>query len=67
MGTYPELIRTLAQLSDYYKDYMQREERSFDNDEKLLGLLQGVASCEALDLTMLEEMSILWTDDLPPS
>ena len=35
---YPELIRTLyAQLteSDYYKDYMQREERSFDDDTKL--------------------------------
>ena len=65
---YPELIRTLyAQLteSDYYKDYMQREERSFDDDKKLLeDFFKELQSCEALD-DVLEEMSILWTDDLP--
>ena len=64
----PELIRTLyAQLteSDYYKDYMQREERSFDDDKKLLeDFFKELQSCEALD-DVLEEMSILWTDDLP--
>ena len=65
---YPELIRTLyAQLteSDYYKDYMQREERSFDDDKKLLeDFFKELQSCEALD-DVLEEMSILWSDDLP--
>ena len=65
---YPELIRTLyAQLteSDYYKDYMQREERSFDDDKKLLeDFFKELQSCEALE-TELEEMSILWSDDLP--
>lgn len=65
---YPELIRTLyAQLteSDYYKDYMQREERSFDDDKKLLeDFFKELQSCETLD-DVLEEMSILWTDDLP--
>ena len=65
---YPELIRTLyAQLteSDYYKDYMQREERSFDDDKKLLeDFFKELQSCEALD-DVLEERSILWTDDLP--
>ena len=55
---YPELIRTLyAQLteSDYYKDYMQREERSFDDDKKLLeDFFKELQSCEALD-DVLEE------------
>ena len=48
---YPELIRTLfTQLSEseYYKEYMARPERSFDDDRRLL-----------------EEMSVLWCDDLP--
>ena len=39
-GRHPELIRTLyTQLSesDYFKDYMLREERSFADDRKLLG------------------------------
>ena len=62
------VIRTLyAQLteSDYYKDYMQREERSFDDDKKLLeDFFKELQSCEALD-DALEEMSILWNDDLP--
>ena len=65
---YPELIRTLyTQLteSDYYKDYMQREERPFDEDKKLLeDFFKELQSCEALD-DVLEEMSILWSDDLP--
>ena len=65
---YPELIRTLyAQLteSDYYKDYMQREERSFDDDKKLLeDFFKELQSCEALD-DVLEELSILWPADLP--
>ena len=64
---YPELIRTLYnQLteSEYYKDYMQREERSFDEDKRLVeDFFKELQSCEALDDT-LEEMSILWSDDL---
>lgn len=65
---YPELIRTLyTQLteSDYYKDYMLGEERSFAQDRKLLeDFFKELQSCEALD-DVLEEMSILWSDDLP--
>lgn len=64
---YPELIRTLyAQLteSDYYKSYMQRSERSFANDRQLVeDFFKSLQECEALD-TVLEEMSILWDDDL---
>lgn len=64
---YPELIRTLyAQLteSDYYKSYMQRGERSFTEDRALLEeFFRNMQECEALD-TVLEEMSILWDDDL---
>ncbi|WP_418991202.1 transcription antitermination protein NusB [Alistipes sp.] len=65
---YPELIRTLyAQLaeSDYFRDYMQREERSLDDDRKLLEtFFKELQNCEPLD-EVLEEMSILWSDDLP--
>lgn len=64
---YPELIRTLyAQLteSDYYKSYMQRSERSFTDDRQLVeDFFKSLQECEALD-TVLEEMSILWDDDL---
>lgn len=63
----PELIRTLyTQLteSDYYKSYMQRGERSFAEDRALLEeFFRNMQECEALD-TVLEEMSILWDDDL---
>lgn len=65
---HPELIRTLyAQLieSDFYKEYMQREERSFDDDRRLVeNFFKEVQHCEALD-DVLEESSILWCDDLP--
>ena len=64
---YPELIRTLyTQLteSDYYKSYMQRSERSFAHDRQLVeDFFKSLQECEALD-TVLEEMSILWDDDL---
>lgn len=64
---YPELIRTLyTQLteSDYYKSYMQRSERSFADDRQLVeDFFKSLQECEALD-TVLEEMSILWDDDL---
>lgn len=65
---YPELIRTLyTQLteSEYFKEYMLREERSFDDDRKLAeDFFKELQSCEALD-DVLEEISILWSDDLP--
>lgn len=63
----PDLIRTLyAQLTEstYYKEYMQREERSFDDDKRLLeAFFQDVQNCDALD-EALQEMSIMWCDDL---
>lgn len=65
---YPDLIRTLYLQfteSDCYKEYMQRDERSFEQDRKLVEeLFDQMQNCEALD-DALEEMSILWTDDLP--
>ena len=65
---YPELIRTLyTQLldSDYYKEYMLREERSFDEDKRLLeSFFKELQNCDALD-DALEEISVLWCDDLP--
>ena len=65
---YPELIRTLyTQLldSDYYKEYMLREERSFDEDKRLLeNFCKELQNCDALD-DVLEEISVLWCDDLP--
>lgn len=63
----PELIRTIyAQLaeSDYFKDYMLNSERSFAEDKKLIeDFFKEMQSCDALD-DALEEMSILWCDDL---
>ena len=65
---YPELIRTLyTQLldSDYYKEYMRREERAFDADKRLLeNFFKELQNCDALD-DVLEEISVLWCDDLP--
>ena len=65
---YPELIRTrYTQLldSDYYKEYMLREERSFDEDKRLLeSFFKELQNCDALD-DALEEISVLWCDDLP--
>ena len=59
-GRHPELIRTLyTQLSesDYFKDYMLREERSFADDRKLLeDFFKELQSCEALE-TELEELN----------
>lgn len=65
---HPELLRTLCtQLleSDYYKEYMQRESRSFDEDRALIDFFfKEMQTCEALD-DVLEEMSVMWCDDLP--
>lgn len=66
---YPELIKALyTQLSatDYFKAYMERPERSFAEDKELLERFytEELQECEALD-NALEEISILWSDDLP--
>ncbi len=64
----PDLIRTIYTRlceSTYYNDYMTREERSFDDDKRLLeAFFNDMQECEALD-EVLEEISILWSDDLP--
>lgn len=64
----PELIRTLYNqfaASDRFKEYMLREERSLADDRQLLEYFYDeMQTCEALD-DALEEMSILWNDDLP--
>ena len=63
-----DLIRTLyAQLceSDYYKEYMQSAETSFDNDRRfLMKFFEAMQECDALD-EALEELSVMWLDDIP--
>lgn len=63
----PDLIRTLyTQLteSEYFKDYMSREERSFADDRKLVeDFYKELQDNDALD-GALEEMSIQWDGDL---
>jgi len=65
---YPDFIRTLyTQLceSEYFQDYMAREERSFDDDRRLVeDFFKEMQTCEALD-DILEEISIFWSGDLP--
>jgi len=65
---YPELIRSLYQPpseTEYFKAYMMRDERSFEEDRILvIKLFDLLADCPTLD-DALEEMSILWADDLP--
>ena len=65
---YPELIRTLyTQLveSNVYKEYMQHDERSFEEDKHLVEeFFKSLQECDTLEET-LEEISLLWSDDLP--
>ena len=65
---YPDFIRTLyAEFveSDYFKEYMAREERSFDEDRHLLEtFFKELQNCGALD-DILEESSVFWSDDVP--
>lgn len=68
-AAYPELVKSLYnQLAsrDYFKAYMSNSERSFKEDLELVSRFycDELQECEALD-EALEEMSILWTDDLP--
>lgn len=64
---YPELIKTLyAEMleSDYYREYMASPERSWKDDAKLLEdfYVNTAEDNEALE-QVLEEQSILWSDD----
>lgn len=65
---HPELIRSIYQQfsqTEYFKAYMMRDERSFEEDRNLVDkLFDMLADFPALD-EALEEMSILWADDLP--
>lgn len=65
---YPELIRTIYNNwseTEYFKAYMMREKRTFEEDRALVDhLYTFLADFIALD-DVLEEMSILWADDLP--
>ncbi|WP_288816057.1 transcription antitermination protein NusB [uncultured Alistipes sp.] len=65
---HPDFIRTLyGQLveSDYFTDYMTQEDGSFEADRRFVeDFFKELQCCEALD-TVLEEISILWSDDLP--
>lgn len=68
-AAYPELIKSLYnQLAsrDYFKSYMSNPDRSFREDCDLVSrfFCDELQECEALD-EALEEMSILWSDDLP--
>ena len=65
---YPELIKTLySQLeqSDYFKSYMAHAERSWKEDLALVTdfYVRELEECEMLE-EVLDEMSILWNDDL---
>ena len=65
---YPELIRTLYNQfseSNYFRTYMARENRSFEEDRALVdNLFTMLADCPALD-EVLDEQSIQWSGDLP--
>lgn len=65
---YPELIKKLYQemvSSEYYKEYMADENRSFKGDVKLVQnfYLNTVDSSEELE-AVVEEQSIMWADDV---
>ena len=65
---YPELVKTLftqLEQSDYYKKYMASQERSFREDLALITefYTRELEESEILE-NVLDEMSILWNDDL---
>ena len=65
---YPELVKTLftqLEQSDYYKKYMASQERSFRDDLALVTefYTRELEESEILE-NVLDEMSILWNDDL---
>lgn len=65
---YPDLIKSLYSTlceQEFYQKYMASEERSFKEDVQLLSdiYMNMLEENEALD-SVLEEQSILWSDDL---
>ena len=65
---YPELVKTLftqLEQSDYYKKYMASQERSFREDLALITefYTRELEESEIME-NVLDEMSILWNDDL---
>ncbi len=65
---YPELVRNLfnnIKESDYYKEYMSRSDRSYEEDKKLFTniFVRDVAVFEHL-YQNLEEQSIYWNDEV---
>lgn len=65
---HPDFIRTLYGRfieSDCYKEYMHSAEHSLDEDRRLLErFFEELQNDDALE-ELLEEISILWSDDLP--
>ncbi|MBR7115964.1 MAG: transcription termination factor, partial [Alistipes sp.] len=67
-ATYPELIKTLytqLEQTEYFQNYMSQQERSFKEDLALVTefFTRELEECEMLE-DVLDEMSILWNDDL---
>ncbi len=65
---YPELIKSIYnQLAqrDYFIAYMNNPKRSFQEDRQIVERIytDELQECEALD-NAIEEMSIMWSDDL---
>ncbi len=65
---YPELVKSLCtklEQSDYYARYMAQSERSFREDLALVTefYTRELEECEMLE-EVLDEMSIMWNDDL---
>lgn len=67
-AAYPELIKTLytqLEQTEYFENYMSQQERSFKEDLALVTefFTRELEECEMLE-DVLDEMSILWNDDL---
>ena len=65
---YPELVRNLfnsIRESEHYKEYMNNEDRSYEEDKKLITeiFVRDIAASEDL-CQNLEEQSIYWNDEL---
>lgn len=65
---YPELVKSLCaklEQNDYYARYMAQPERSFREDLALVTdfYTRELEECEMLE-EVLDEMSIMWNDDL---
>ena len=67
-AAYPELIKMLytqLEQTEYFQTYMSQQERSFKDDLALVTefFTRELEECEMLE-DVLDEMSILWNDDL---